>query len=275
MRPIRVPLKGQSYAIHFGSYRSRFLKELKKLRLKPSRVLVVTTRSVAKAGHANRILRLLRKSGHRSSLEVLPNGESAKSMDSLVRLYRKSLQLGLDRRSLIVALGGGVITDLAGFLGASYMRGISLISIPTTLLGMVDAAIGGKTGVDLKEGKNLVGAFWQPKMVWVDPQFLKTLPRREWRTGFAEIIKYGVIMNARFFHWLEKKLKNNARVDLWRESDLVKAIRVSAQMNPMCEQRRERNPGKRGPRNLEFWSHHWACARSRHAIPKNDAWRSH
>jgi 3-dehydroquinate synthase len=123
----------------------------------------------------------------------LPSGEAHKTLATVSELYQAFLKHGLDRHSLVLALGGGVIGDMVGFAAATYMRGIRWVNLPTTLLAMVDASVGGKTGVDLPQGKNLVGAFWQPSMVLSDPQFLTTLPEREYRSGLAEVIKHAYI----------------------------------------------------------------------------------
>ncbi len=136
----------------------------------------------------------------------LRGGEPTKDISTLPRLYKAASRARLDRQSTIIAIGGGVIGDVAGFFAATYLRGIRIIHIPTTLVAQVDSAIGGKTGVNLPGGKNLVGAFHQPSLVIVDPTALKTLPTREYRSGLAEVIKYGVIADAPLFRRLEKNL---------------------------------------------------------------------
>jgi 3-dehydroquinate synthase len=145
----------------------------------------------------------LRARGIETSRAVVPAGEESKSLERAGFLYGKALEAGLDRSSLIVALGGGMVGDLAGFVAATFLRGIRFIQIPTSLLAMVDSAVGGKTGVNLDRGKNLVGAFHQPMAVVSDLAALKTLPEREYRSGLAEVVKYGVIWDAPFFSRLE------------------------------------------------------------------------
>ena len=135
---------------------------------------------------------------------VFPAGEKYKTITTVTDICREAVRCGLDRKSLIMALGGGVCGDMAGFAAAVYMRGIDFIQIPTTLLAMVDSSVGGKTGVDLPEGKNLIGAFWQPQAVLIDPETLKTLPAAEIRNGLAEVVKYGMIRDWEFFQLLEK-----------------------------------------------------------------------
>ena len=130
-------------------------------------------------------------------------GEPSKTLETLAQLYGDAVRAGLDRRSLVAALGGGVVGDLAGFLAATYMRGVDFVQLPTSLVAQVDSAVGGKTGVDLPEGKNLVGAFKQPLAVLVDVAVLRTLPRRQLSCGLAEVVKYGVICDASLFAYLE------------------------------------------------------------------------
>ncbi|HMO51114.1 MAG TPA: 3-dehydroquinate synthase [Kiritimatiellia bacterium] len=137
---------------------------------------------------------------------VIPAGEESKSQKFLFRLYDDALEAGLDRKALVLALGGGVVGDLAGYVAASYLRGLRFVQLPTTLLAMVDSAVGGKTGINLPRGKNLVGAFHQPSLVLCDLDTLKTLSGREFRSGLAEVIKYGIIADAAFFQFCEEHL---------------------------------------------------------------------
>jgi 3-dehydroquinate synthase len=134
---------------------------------------------------------------------ILPAGEPYKTLDSLQKIYDVALENRLERNSTIVALGGGVVGDMAGFAAATWLRGINFVQVPTSLLAMVDASVGGKTGVNHPHGKNLIGAFHQPRLVLIDPQVLNTLPPREFRAGMAEVIKYGVIWDAALFAELE------------------------------------------------------------------------
>jgi 3-dehydroquinate synthase len=133
---------------------------------------------------------------------ILPAGERFKTANSLQKIYDAALAHRLERSSMIVALGGGVIGDMSGYAAATWLRGIDLVQVPTTLLAMVDSAIGGKTGINHPQGKNLIGAFYQPRLVWVDPEVLKTLPAREFRSAMAEVIKYGVIWDRELFDLL-------------------------------------------------------------------------
>lgn len=168
--------------------------------------LVITDSKVNRILGA-RFLKILDAAGADAEISVFKAGEASKNIRTYEALLRNACKNGLDRSSVIIALGGGVVGDLAGFVAATYMRGISFVQVPTTLLAMVDSSVGGKTGIDLPEGKNLVGAFWQPRLVVIDPAVLKTLPIRELRCGLAEVVKYGVIMDDKFFSFLERNLK--------------------------------------------------------------------
>ncbi|MBD2004282.1 MULTISPECIES: 3-dehydroquinate synthase [Cyanophyceae] len=146
----------------------------------------------------------LKEAGFEVAQITLPAGESYKTLDSLQKIYDAALENRLERSSTMVALGGGVIGDMTGFASATWLRGINFVQVPTTLLAMVDASIGGKTGVNHPQGKNLIGAFHQPREVLIDPEVLKTLPVREFRAGIAEVIKYGIIWDAELFSQMER-----------------------------------------------------------------------
>ena len=146
----------------------------------------------------------LRQQGVRTELIEVPSGEPSKSVAQLQQLWQAMLTARTDRRSVLLALGGGVVGDLAGFAAATYARGIRMVQIPTTLLSQVDSSVGGKTGINLPTAKNMVGAFWQPSLVVIDTHTLGTLPDRTYLSGLAEVVKYGVIADASFFAWLEQ-----------------------------------------------------------------------
>ncbi|WP_368504502.1 3-dehydroquinate synthase [Alkalihalophilus sp. As8PL] len=160
--------------------------------------------------------------------EVVPAGEASKSFDVFKRLQERALELGLDRHSIIIALGGGVIGDLAGFVAASYMRGIRFIQVPTTLLAH-DSSVGGKVAINLPQAKNIVGAFYQPELVIYDTEMLRSLPELEWRSGFAEVIKHGFIRDHQFLKWLTEHVHSfvDLRDDVLEEI-LVRSIGVKA-----------------------------------------------
>jgi 3-dehydroquinate synthase len=161
-------------------------------------VLVVSDMNVAQL-YGERVLTSLRAAGYTASQAVIPAGEAHKNLQTVTSLWRSFLEAGLDRKSTVIALGGGVVGDLAGFAAATFMRGCGWVAAPTTVLAMVDASLGGKTGFDLPEGKNLVGAFYPPRLVLADPNVLSTLPERELRTGLAEAIKHAVIADPELF----------------------------------------------------------------------------
>jgi 3-dehydroquinate synthase len=178
--------------------------ECKRLGL-DTRCAIISDRNVArKFGEAAKAA--LSRAGFEPVLIKLPAGESAKSLVSVQRCYDQLAAHRLERKSFIVALGGGVIGDLAGFVAATYLRGIAFVQVPTTLLAQVDSSVGGKVGVNLAAGKNLVGAFHQPRLVLCDLKTLATLPPREYRAGIAEVIKYGIIRDAALFQQLEHDL---------------------------------------------------------------------
>ncbi|MFO0123209.1 MAG: 3-dehydroquinate synthase, partial [Inhella sp.] len=185
---------------------------------------------------------------HRTvAVRVLPDGEAHKDWASVSAILDALVELGADRGSTVYALGGGVIGDLAGFAAASYMRGIDFVQVPTTLLAQVDSSVGGKTGFNHARGKNLIGAFHQPKAVWIDLQTLATLPDREYRAGLAEMVKYGPIADPAFFEWLEREVDAlNARDPLV----LSVAVRRSCQIKAAVVAADEHEGGIRAVLNL-------------------------
>jgi shikimate kinase/3-dehydroquinate synthase len=168
--------------------------------------IVVSDENVAKL-HGERVLDSLNRSKYKSILVTLPPGESSKTLDTVTSIWRDFLEARLDRKSTVVALGGGVVSDMAGFAAATFMRGVDWVVVPTTLLSIVDASLGGKTGFDLPEGKNLIGSFFPPRLVLADPQVLATLPEAELRSGLAEVAKHGIIADADLFELVEKGLE--------------------------------------------------------------------
>ena len=160
--------------------------------------VLVTDEHVARF-HAERVLTPLRDTGFNPQVITVPAGEAYKNLDTVQKLWNEFLEHGLDRKSTVIALGGGVIGDMAGFAAATYMRGVNWICVPTTLLSMVDASLGGKTGFDLPQGKNLIGSFYPPRLVLADPQLLKTLPEAEFVSGMAEVVKHGIIADPELF----------------------------------------------------------------------------
>lgn len=164
-------------------------------------------------------------------IHLMSDAESAKTMRTVEALCRALVQAGADRKSLLVAVGGGVVGDVAGFVAASYLRGVALVHVPTTVVAQVDSSIGGKTGVNLPEGKNLVGAFYPPRLIIADTEMLRTLPEREFRGGLAEIIKHAIIADARMFAYLEANMEKVQRRDHAALGYLIPAnVRIKAQV---------------------------------------------
>jgi len=167
--------------------------------------VVVTDENVAKF-HAKSVMASFDRAGFSSKIITLPAGEAHKNLETVQKLWHAFLEHGLDRKSTVIALGGGVIGDLAGFAASTYMRGIQWVCVPTSLLSMVDASLGGKTGFDLPKGKNLIGSFYPPKLVLADPQVLRTLPEPEFSSGLAEVVKHGIIADPELFNFCARGL---------------------------------------------------------------------
>jgi 3-dehydroquinate synthase len=167
----------------------------------------------------------------RLQVHLFSDREAAKNLKTVEAITRKLVRAGADRHALLIAVGGGVVGDVAGFVAASYLRGVSLVQVPTTVVAQVDSAVGGKTGVNLPEGKNLVGAFYPPRLVLVDPDALQSLPEREFRSGLAEVIKYGVIADAKLFAYLEEQMEEVlARGSGPLENIIRRAIGIKAEV---------------------------------------------
>ena len=172
--------------------------------LKLGKKVMVVSNPVIFRHYGERAIASLTSAGFDVSSCKVPAGESYKTPATVQKIYDAALENRLERSSTLVALGGGVIGDMTGFAAATWLRGINFVQVPTTLLAMVDASIGGKTGVNHPQGKNLIGAFYQPRLVLIDPEVLKTLPDREFRAGMAEVIKYGVIWDAQLFEQMDE-----------------------------------------------------------------------
>ena len=205
MRRVKVPLGERSYEIRIGHGLLPQLGE-ECAKLKPGRRCAVIADVNVARRYGRNALQSLSRAGFEPFLITVPAGETAKSLKSVQACYDRLAAHRLERNSFIVALGGGVTGDLAGFVAATYLRGIAFVQVPTTLLAQVDSSVGGKVGVNLSAGKNLVGAFYQPRLVLCDLDTFKTLPAREFRAGLAEVIKYGIIYDAALFKKLEREL---------------------------------------------------------------------
>lgn len=212
VRTVRVPLGNRSYNIKIGSsLLSRLGEECARLKL-GERCAIITDTNVGRR-YAKPAYNSLLKAGFNPALVTVAAGETAKSLRSVHACYDQLAAHRLERKSFIVALGGGVVGDLAGFVAACYQRGINYVQIPTTLLAQIDSSVGGKTAVNHKLGKNLIGAFHQPRTVIIDPQTLATLPKRELRAGLYEALKYGVIWDEKLFALLRNQLANVFALD--------------------------------------------------------------
>jgi len=205
------------------------------------RVAIVSVPQVAKR-YAPRLERSLARAGVASHRILVPDGDTTKNLRQLARLYDAFLEAGLDRSSAVVALGGGMVGDLAGFAAASFLRGLAFVQVPTTLLSMVDASVGGKVAVNLAQGKNLVGAFYQPRLVWIDLATLESLPARERAAGMAEIIKAGAIRDARLFRSLESDVEAALALE---PAALLPAVRAACAVKAEVVRRDEREGGLR------------------------------
>ncbi|MFN6138128.1 MAG: 3-dehydroquinate synthase [Planctomycetota bacterium] len=202
MQSIQVPLGQRSYRIYIGTPGAQDLAvAIRENCPDASKLILIVDQNILPM--AMRVREAMAVSTSDAVIIEVPSGEGSKSVRILEKLWQQMAYLKADRKAVVVALGGGVVGDLAGFLAASWNRGVRLVQIPTTLLAMVDSSVGGKTGINLPEAKNVIGAFWQPSMVWIDLMSLDSLPEREYRSGLAEVVKYGVIMDAEFFGWLE------------------------------------------------------------------------
>jgi 3-dehydroquinate synthase len=201
---LSVDLGARSYEIVIGAGLLRRAGEELRAVLRQPRTIVVTDEHLAASGHLATLEASLAAAGIDSRTIVMPAGEGSKSLAALGDLLQRILTQGVERGSTLIAFGGGVVGDLAGFAAAILLRGIDYVQIPTSLLAQVDSAVGGKTGINAPQGKNLIGSFHQPRLVLSDTEVLASLPPRQLRAGYAEVVKYGVIDRPEFFAWLEK-----------------------------------------------------------------------
>src|SRR3990170_3532115 len=246
MERVTVNLRDRSYPIYIGA---NVLPEVGSL-ARPfglsGRGTLITNPVVGQL-YGQQALSAFEQTGIALTLLEVPDGEEFKSLTIAAALYERLLPLGLDRRSPIIALGGGVVGDLAGYVAATFMRGLPLIQIPTSLLAQVDSSVGGKVGVNLPQAKNMVGAFYQPSLVLSDVCLLGTLPPRELRAGLAEVVKYGVIADKAFFEWLEAHI---GEVLDGREDAITHVVRTSCRIKTAVVERDEKDEGVRGILNF-------------------------
>ncbi|HIK24800.1 MAG: 3-dehydroquinate synthase [Thermosynechococcus sp. Uc] len=243
---IPVPLGEYSYSIAIGANTRQQLPTLlaEHTLLTPDAPALIVSNPQIWRHYGADVQNALVKSGWQVTPCILPAGERYKTLRSVEKIYDAALGQRLERNSTLFALGGGVIGDMTGFAAATWLRGIAVVQIPTSLLAMVDAAIGGKTGVNHPQGKNLIGAFHQPRLVAIDPEVLATLPTREFRAGMAEVIKYGVIWDATLFNLLSQ-LPRLDRMSALPSESLIQILQRSCQAKVDVVSKDEREAGLR------------------------------
>jgi 3-dehydroquinate synthase len=229
MKTVEIKLGIRTYPILIGASLTHIGDYLKEKNL-AEKLLVITNTTVGKL-YGEMVMESLSRSGFEAVITKIPDGEKYKTLDTVNNLYQVCMDNHLERTSAIIALGGGVVGDIAGFVAATFMRGIPFVQVPTTLLSQVDSSIGGKVGVNHPKSKNMIGAFYQPVMVYTDISTLKTLPEREYNSGLAEAIKYGIIRDRKYFTVLERdlvkvKALNLERVEytVWRSCQIKKWV---------------------------------------------------
>jgi 3-dehydroquinate synthase len=239
LRTVRVDLAGRSYDIAIGPGLIDRAGELAAKLLAAPKVIVVADETVASL-YGARLTAAFDKAGVRTDTVTVPAGEGSKEFGTFARLMNDLLDRRPDRKTTLVALGGGVVGDLTGFAAAVLLRGVDFIQVPTTLLAQVDSSVGGKTGINTRHGKNLVGAFYQPRLVVADTGVLGTLPRREMLAGYAEVAKYGLIDDPKFFDWCEA---NGAALLSGDQAALSHAIELSCRAKARIVAADERETG--------------------------------
>jgi 3-dehydroquinate synthase len=246
MATLTVNLGDRSYPVHVDSGILRRAGDFLTEAGFHGKVAVVTNPTVAQL-YLDTLDTALTGAGFEVVPVLLPDGEEHKDLQSLAVIYDRLIAERLDRRSCVVALGGGVIGDLAGFAAATYLRGVPYVQVPTTLLAQVDSSVGGKTGVNHRDGKNLIGAFYQPKLVLIDVALLKSLPRRELIAGLAEVIKYGIIEDPALFSLLEKEMAKVVGLD---RDLLIKIVTTSCTIKARVVEKDEREADYRAVLNF-------------------------
>ncbi len=241
---VNVGLGERSYEIAIGHGLLAKLG-LRIREFRPSKVIIVSNETVFPL-YEDTVLASMKENGISPEVFLMPDGEEYKALEWAGNIYAKLLESRFDRGSLIIALGGGVVGDIAGFVAATYMRGIRCIQVPTTLLSQVDSSVGGKTGVNHPLGKNMIGAFYQPSLVMIDVDTLKTLPEREFLSGMSEVIKYGVISDADFFDFLKEN-----RDDILAMGDsIIHIVKRSCEIKAYVVSQDEREAGLRAILNF-------------------------
>lgn len=239
MITVDVDLGDRAYPIHIGSglisQAALFAPHIR-----GARAVIVTNETVAPL-YAAKVEAAVRSLGKAVDTVVLPDGESFKKWETLNRIFDALLTAGADRKTTLIALGGGVIGDMTGFAAACYMRGVPFIQVPTTLLSQVDSSVGGKTGINHPLGKNMIGAFHQPQAVLADIDTLRTLPARELAAGMAEVIKHGAIADADYFAWIEQNITGLNSCDTGLMAEAVRgSVRIKASVVAQDERETDR-----------------------------------
>ena len=242
MQTISVPLQNRSYPIWIEKGLLINLPELLKPMNQGQKWVIFSQNEIISL-YGNSLYKGLKSAGFQVELVVLPDGEKAKSLNELEGIFSQLIVMGCDRSSTFLALGGGVVGDATGFIAGTFMRGVNYIQIPTTLLAMVDSSIGGKTGVNLPDGKNLVGAIWQPKAVVIDIELLKSLQEREITSAMGEVLKYGAILDRNLFEVVAENL--NDILNLSKPELLTEVIGRCAKLKADVVVEDEREGGKR------------------------------
>ncbi len=246
METLTVNLGDRSYSIHIGeNVLSRAGEFLQQAHLR-GKVAVVTNPTVAQL-YLDSVHAGLTKSGFEVTPVLVPDGEEYKNLNSLAAIYNCLIRERFERGSCVLALGGGVVGDLAGFAAATYLRGVPYVQVPTTLLAQVDSSVGGKTGVNHQEGKNLIGAFYQPRLVLIDVTALASLPRRQLVAGLAEVIKYGIIEDPTLFNFLENHIESLLALNRER---LIQTITTSCAIKARVVEKDEREEDYRAVLNF-------------------------
>ncbi|MGL4611185.1 MAG: 3-dehydroquinate synthase [Trueperaceae bacterium] len=224
----------QPYPIYFGEHLHQFIAE----KIQEKRLVLISDDVVAPL-YADALANTLKQYGKTVSVHIVPNGEESKSSEMFARLLSELARENLDRKSAVLALGGGVVGDLAGFVAASYMRGIAFYQIPTNVLSMVDSSVGGKTGINLAEGKNLVGAFWQPQAVFMDIHYLRTVPGPEFRGGAVELFKHGLLADPTILDDVENAEFNPEGSAAFLQNIIGRSVKVKADI--VAQDEKEQN----------------------------------
>ena len=243
---INVKLGKNSYDILIGKNIFSNHSSLMQNHFKNKHLIIITDKNV-KDLHWNRLKKSFEKFTKKINLISLNPGEISKSLKSYFFICDEILKLNVDRNITIIAFGGGVIGDISGFVASTLLRGVNFVQIPTTLLAQVDSSVGGKTGVNSKYGKNLIGSFYQPTLVLIDISFLISLPPREIKSGYVEILKYSLIYDRNFFEWLEKNYINIFKLNT---TEIVYAIKTSCEIKSKFVQEDEKEKNKRALLNL-------------------------